>query len=173
MRPSPEQLDSLVGEGKVDELLNLVSFDDIADAWWRSRENRREDNNADDPDFWAVELWLGGGPIWAHEDHLRRGILALLERMPHPEDVGALGAGPVEDCIHHPDESRLRWVEEQAARSATFRAALAYVWIEYCGPEVFLRVERAAGTDLIWHADYGLRPMHDGSFVDPENHRVT
>jgi hypothetical protein len=32
---------------------------------------------------------------------------------------------------------------------------------------VFLRVQEAAKTDLVWHVNHGLRPIPDGSFVDP------
>lgn len=62
-------------------------------------------------------------------------------------------------------------VEREAARSENFRKALANVWIEDVGAAAFLRVQAAAGTELVWHVTHGPRPMPDGSSDDPDLHR--
>src|SRR6266571_3052818 len=122
----------------------------MADAWWGSQLRPRRDADDDDPDWWAVDLWLAGGPIWGHEDLLQRGIAVLAERMPPGADIGSLGAGPIENVITN-NEDRLHWIEAEAARSPRFRAALANVWIEELGAATFLRVQHSAGVDLVWH----------------------
>jgi hypothetical protein len=141
----------------------------MADAWWsfKLRFAGSEDVADDDPEWWAIELFHPGAPLWEQQDLLRRAVSALADRMPSDADPGVLGAGPVEGIITTRDED-LRWIEEEAARSPRFRAALANVWIEEFGSETFLRVQRAAGVDLVWHEGRGPRPLPGGSYIDPE-----
>src|SRR3954470_24487581 len=82
------RLQQLVDEDDLDGLLSIASLADIADAWWRSKLARAGDADADDPDWWATDLWLAGGPIWKREDLLRSGIRELANRVPAGADIG-------------------------------------------------------------------------------------
>jgi hypothetical protein len=156
--PSPDELMALVDERHLDRLLAVVTIEDVADAWWRytTRDRTKPDELAD-AHWWAIELWIGGGPVWDREDLVRRGLAALAERAPDGADLGSLGAGPIEDSVIE-DDDRLRWIEEQAERSPNFKAALANVWIQNLSPGTFLRVERAACVELPWPSSAGTRP---------------
>jgi hypothetical protein len=139
-----ERLERLVEAGVVDDILGVVSLNDIADAW---NCYHRRDGGTYDPDWWAIEFWLYRNAAWKDETVLRAGLLALLDRV--DEDfVGYVGAGPLEDFIEA-DESRLAWIEEQAANSERFRRALRvmHVWGVHRN-DVAARIERAAGGAL-------------------------
>lgn len=146
MDANSAELTALVDAGKLDALLERVTLEEIADVWWRAKQ--RPNIDWDDADFWALEVWMGG-PLYGQEDLLRAGILALVNRAPTGADLGQVGASVLEVFINE-DEARIRWVEEEAERSPAFRKALANVWISDLPPDVFLRVERAAGTELAW-----------------------
>jgi len=167
--------------GDLPTTLGRVSLEEIADAWWRytlrSQERDRQGHSSPDehdPDWWAVELWIASRQEHkTHEETVRQLTHLLAERAPAEGDLGFLGAGPVEDFIDA-DEDRLQWIEQEAERSENFRRALANAWIDDLGPTVFLRVQRAAGTELVWPLrGSGPRPMPDGSFADPSLHRST
>jgi hypothetical protein len=159
--------------GDLDRVLALTSSEEIADAWWRymvrcdgaRRRGEKVPDLDSDPDSWASELWHEG-VIQEDEATFRMLLHTLAERAPREADLSYLGAGPIEDFLTD-DEERLRWVEEEAFRSPNFRAALASVWIEELGAATFLRIQRAAGVDLVWHVNHGPRPLPDGSFTDP------
>jgi hypothetical protein len=140
------ELTALVDAGDLDGLLECVTLEEIAEVWWRAK--LRRDIDWDDPDFWALEVWMDGF-LGGREDLLRRGILALVDRAPPEGYLGHVGASVLEVFINA-DEDRVRWIEEQAERSPAFRGALANVWISDVPSDVFLRVERAAGTELAW-----------------------
>jgi hypothetical protein len=132
----------LAYEGQVDELLGLVTPDEIAKAWVRYHVvDKAEREN----DWWAIELWMTTG-WWAHEDLVRAGLLKLIDEAPDAF-LGHVGAGPLENFVVD-DEPRLLWVEEQAAASERFRRTLATVWIWNLPDAVFERMERAAGVPL-------------------------
>jgi hypothetical protein len=151
-----KELTALVDAGDIDGLMQRVTLEEIADVWWRAKL-RPETIEWNDPDFWALEFWMDP-PLWEREDLLRRAILTLVERAPAQADLGHIGASILEVFINEDDE-RLRWVEEQAERSSAFRKALANVWISDLPSDVFLRVERAAGTELPWPAVGPPRPQ--------------
>jgi len=117
----------------------------VAEAW--CRYHFRSANNLDDPDWWAVEYWLAGSDVWSDEDLVRRGLLALIDAA-SDDLLSRVGAGPLETFVSR-DESRVRWIEEQAAGSPRFRTALANVWTWGTEPDdVAARLERAAGVRL-------------------------
>lgn len=153
-------LQELVDDDDLDGLLARVTLDDIADAWWR-HHLREYGSNTDaalaDPDWWAIEAWIDH--LFDKDEELcRQGIGALAERTPPGADPGNVGAGPLEEFVCA-DEDRLRWIEDEAERSPNFRKALGSVWIARdVPPDVFLRVERAAGTELAWPAVGPPRP---------------
>ena len=149
-----EELQRLVDEDDLQGLLDVLSVEDIADAWWRYqlRDQDLDTDEVDHPDWWAVELWFGHA-VYESTDCGHELIHALAERAPEGADLGLLGAGPVENYMGS-DEASLLWVETEARRSENYRKALANVWIDHLPPDAFLRVEAAAGTELPW-PDFG------------------
>lgn len=55
-----EELERLVERQEYPQLLSRVSLQEIAEAW--HCYNRRGAEGTDDPDWWAIEFWLGPGP---------------------------------------------------------------------------------------------------------------
>jgi hypothetical protein len=152
-----KELQRLVDEDDLEGLFDVLSVEEIADAWWRYTQSDPKLRNVDHPDWWAVELWLGRS-VFESEDRGHELIHALAERAPDSADLGFLGAGPVEDYISA-DEAALQWVEAEARRSENYRKALASVWVDHLPPDAFLRVEAAAGTQLPWpKVGHGERP---------------
>lgn len=105
----PRRLEGMLNEGRLEELLSLVSLEEIADAWWRYtlRDRSEGDDASDDPDWWAIDLWLGHSGIYKRGDMGREGIRLLAERAPEGADLGYLGAGPIENFLQD-DEDQLR-----------------------------------------------------------------
>jgi Family of unknown function (DUF6869) len=138
-------LTRLVDERRLDDLLEAASIADVAEAWCCYTE--RNANDHEDPDWWAVEFWLSDGLAFEREQVARDGILALVNAVPD-DLLGHVGAGPLETFVTN-DESRVRWIEEQAANSDRFRRALANVWTWGTeSDDVAARLERAAGVRL-------------------------
>ncbi len=143
----PVELQRLVDRQAYRELLEKVSLADVAEAWVAYHSPTHIKGADDDPYWWAVEFWLAGTGAWEDEDVVRAGLLALVDAAPN-ELLGHVGAGPLEVFVSN-DESRIRWIEEQAARSPRFRRALANVWTWGTeSNEVAARLERAAGVRL-------------------------
>jgi hypothetical protein len=144
-----ERWETLIERGLLDELFDEVTIEQAGEAWHRyhRRELETGQTDGDEHDWWAIEL------AWAishhgGEDRRRAFIAALVDAAVTEDDFGNVGAGPIEDFISD-DESRLAWIEHQAATSVRFRRAMAnvYVWgIE--SDEVAARVERASTTRL-------------------------
>ncbi len=154
-------LQDLVDQGDLDGLLAHVTLDDVADAWWRHNVKEFDDDAAAlaDADWWAVEAWIDH--LFDRDEELcRRAIRALAEQAPPGADLGYLGAGPLEEFVSA-DEDRVWWIEAEAERSPNFRKALANVWIDDLPPELFLRIERAAGTELARPSARPPRPRPD------------
>jgi hypothetical protein len=147
------RLQQLVDERRYDELLREVTLDDIARAWirYQRRNPTGDEQGLDDPDWWAVELWMDNerrrGAWWTDEARVRGGILAIVAAA-GAHDVGIIGAGIMELFIAN-DDDRISWLEEQARDSDMFRRSLAnvYVWGS-ARKHIAERVERAAGVPL-------------------------
>ena len=130
-----------------DELFSLVTVDEVAQAWCRYQARVHLPGVDDeDPDRWAVDLLMD--TRFLSDEPRVRAVLDLLVEGAGEEVLGVVGAGPLEDFVKGCDEDRLVWIEERAAASSRFRQALAGVWIWRLSPEVFARVERAAGVPL-------------------------
>jgi hypothetical protein len=135
--------------GNLDELFAHVTLEDIADVWCRYASRPHLDGVVEeDPDDWASDFVMGGGLEQLDEPRARTLIDLLIERAPTDDVLECVGAGPLEDFVKGCDEHRLAWIESRAASSARFRDALACVWIWSVEPEVFARVEQAAGVPL-------------------------
>jgi hypothetical protein len=92
-------------------------------------------------------MWLSQG-WWSDEARVRDGILRLVDLAVTEEDFGIIGAAVLEGFTTD-DESRLHWIERQAAASTDFRHALRNVWVWWLPDRAFRRVERAAGVKLL------------------------
>ncbi|MGI8685531.1 MAG: hypothetical protein ACR2MO_10665 [Acidimicrobiales bacterium] len=138
-----DELGQLVDDERLDDLLVAVTLGDIAEAW--HCYHRREARSYHDPDWWAIEFWMG--LAFEREDVVRAGLMALIDSS-EDEYLGHVGAGPLEAFVSE-DESRMRWLEKTAAISPRLRHALrnVYCWggmqDRYCE-----RLERAAGGPL-------------------------
>jgi uncharacterized protein DUF6869 len=149
--PDPRRLQQLLDDFKVDELLSLVTLEEIADAWCsyqtRTHISGVED---DDRDWWAVELLLDS--TFLSDETRRRATLELiLERANAEEVFGVFAAGPLEDFVagcEGTGDDRLDWIERRAAASPRFREALRRIHAWSLPPEIFERLERAAGASL-------------------------
>ena len=149
------ELQQLVKADDLERLFEVVTVEEIADAWWRCSLSGEE--RFDHPEWWAIELWQGTS-IYEMKDHGRKLLRALAERAPDGADLGLLGAGPVEDSIAD-DEESLRWIENEARRSENYRKALGHIWRHDLRPDAFLRIEAAAGRELSWPKfGHGPRP---------------
>jgi hypothetical protein len=152
-----------------DAALALVSVEELAAAYCRYvARNMASEEPLDwdeDPDGWAAELYFeitspGFEQERSHadEERIRRFLLLIVAGAANDDVLSYIGAGPFEDFLG-PDESRVSWIEAQAVASATFRKALANVWIWSWAPEeIFVRIEAAAQAPLAWPEQYGPRP---------------
>ncbi len=142
----PQTLQTLVDEGRVDELLGLVPVGTVTETWLRYHGvEERADDSDDDPDWWAVELWMSPA-WWSDEQRVREGLLRLIEAA-DDDALSVVAAGPLEVFLCD-DPSRLQWIERQARRSEKFRRALAQVRVSELPSGAFARLERAAGIRL-------------------------
>jgi len=147
MTADPKHLQELLTGFRVDELLPLVTLEEIADAWCRYQTRPHITGVEDeDPDWWAVELVMDSR-FGAEEPRLRGILNLLIDRAPDDKVLSVVAAGPLEDFITT-DEDRLRWIERRADESPRFREALRGVWVWELPPDTFARVERAAGAPL-------------------------
>ena len=61
-------------------------------------------------------------------ERLRAGLLALVDTAVSDEELGSVGAGPMENSLGYAG-SHLRWVEQQCTASLRFGRAAAAMWI--------------------------------------------
>jgi hypothetical protein len=97
-------------------------------------------------DFWAWEAardLINDDP---HEAWLL--ILELVGKAPDSQVLGTVAAGELEEFIHAHAGAFIDRIEVEARRNGRLKEALAYVWISGLQPELFDRVERAAGVPL-------------------------
>jgi hypothetical protein len=130
--PQGSALQRLVDDGRFDDLLREVTLADVAQAWmgYQHRYHDDGDPGIDDPDWWAVAVWMEEG-WWADEKRVREGILELVAAAETDADFGVLGAAIMEMFVAHGDD-RLYWLEEQAAHSEAFQRSLrnVHIWVE-------------------------------------------
>jgi hypothetical protein len=147
MPADPKQLQELLDDFRVDELLSLVTLEEIAEAWCRYQTRPHiagvED---DDPDWWAVEL-LMDSDFLSDEQRVCQTLTLLINQAPSEDVLRGVAAGPLENFVSD-DEDRLIWIERQAKNSARFREALRHAWLWHVPPDAFARLERAAAAEL-------------------------
>jgi hypothetical protein len=157
-----DHLNELCDRGELEDLLALVSLDTVATTWCRYTERslaaRSEGLSYEDPDWWAVNFFLCEA-FWRDRNLRRRGLLALLRATDNERVLGCVGAGPLENFVSD-DEDDLRWLEEQAPHSESFRIALRNVWADtYVTEATMARLDAAAGEPLARvPADYIASP---------------
>lgn len=142
------ELGRMVDDGRLEDVLALVSLQEIAEAWSCFHDRQRSNGwaAATDPDWWAVDFWLTSSHSSGPESAIREGLLALVDIV--PEDLlDYVGAGPLMNFVG-PDEDRIAWIEGVAAKSFRFRAALTAVATWHEEGWVVERLERAAGASL-------------------------
>jgi hypothetical protein len=59
-----------------------------------------------------------------------RVVVELIRTATNDRDVGAVGAGPLEDLLHEHGDELVDAIETEARRSPPFASALASVWLE-------------------------------------------
>jgi hypothetical protein len=148
MGSTSEHLVELIMFDDLDELFSLVTLEEAATAWCNYTSRTHIPGVEDeDPDYWASFLLTD--PDFSDDDGRMRQILDLLvDRAPTDEVLEVVGAGPLEDFVKGYTDDRLAWIEQRAAESPRFRLALTKVWIWSLSPDVFARVEQAAGVPL-------------------------
>ena len=136
-----DDLLELVDQGKFAELYDIVSFDDVADAWLAHLREPTEVGK--DRYWWAVQL------LYDDPDVARRRsvILSLIDKARDDQELGAVAAGPLEGNLSDA-ESTLRWAEDQARASQRFRLALRCTYVWDLPDAAFARLEAAAGSKL-------------------------
>ena len=136
-----DDLLELVDQGKFAELYDIVSFDDVADAWLAHLREPTEVGK--DRFWWAVQL------LYDDPDVARRRsvILTLIDKAGDDEELAAVAAGPLEGNLSDA-ESTLRWAEDQARASQRFRLALRCTYVWDLPDAAFARLEAAAGSEL-------------------------
>jgi hypothetical protein len=140
-----ENLIELVEQGRISELLQRVSPDDIAAAWCRYHSTDEPIPDGEDPDWWAVELWLSPA-WWTSPQRIREELVRLIDAAPDDSTLAAVGAGPLEAFLTD-DPKDLQWLEEQAMSSTRFRTALAIAHIpSSLSQEAASRIKRASGA---------------------------
>ncbi len=125
------------------EAYDLLGRDLVVTTWLR----HLSEGSSHDWHFWPynlVTVLIERRPAeaWA-------AITAMIDQAPL-EHAERLGAGFLEDLLGGPlGDAWIERVEELAARSERFRAALRNLWIDGdVSPETFRRIERAAGDEL-------------------------
>jgi len=97
-------------------------------------------------DFWAWEAARNLINDDAPEAWLL--VLELVRKAPDERVLGAVSAGELEEFILANAVAFIDRIEEEARSNSRFKAALGYVYIGTLTPELFGRIERAAGVPL-------------------------
>jgi hypothetical protein len=101
-------------------------------------------------DFWAFEEMLERVTYErADADDAWDLILALVSSAAD-DDLGYVGAGPVEEFVRRFGAERIEQLETQARRSPKFRAALGRIWLSHgdLPPAILERVVRASNGQI-------------------------
>ena len=99
-----------------------------------------------DFDFWAWETVMD--MIKTEPAEAWPVILDLVEKAPNDKVLGVVAAGEIEDFIMAYAPDFIDRIEAEASRNPRFKEALAGVWIMRLPPNLFDRIERAAGVPV-------------------------
>jgi hypothetical protein len=160
----PKKARQLLDADAIDELLSLVTPEEIGLAWCRyatrvdNRELPESHEWKDDEDGWAAEVYFES-EFLDNEKSVRAFLVTVADNAPD-EVLGWVGAGPIEDFLAGADEDRLLWLESQAERSERFRQALRGVavwrpagWVAGSEPGTLVleRLDDDPAVDAIIH----------------------
>jgi hypothetical protein len=134
-------------DGRIDEILQVVTPQQIAETWVRYNRSPPRPDEPDGSDWWAIYLWQSW-QWWEDEARVRDGLLHLVDAAETDDDLAFIRAGPLEVFISD-DDSRVERIERHAAGSTRFRQALAHVWVWELPDKMFWRVQRASGSKLV------------------------
>ena len=128
---------NLVMAKDFDQLLSLVTNDEIATAWCEYCSHTGDDRTTS----WAVEVFISE-EIFRRPELYRSLLLKLVE---HADDsvLGVVGAWPLENFVCE-DEAVLVWLEQQCEVNPRFRTALSNVWVADVLSETSLRRLRSS-----------------------------
>lgn len=149
MSIDPRVLDELVGEGDLDALFSIVTLQDMARSWINVHHREVSDVLDGDPDWWAMELWWSAA-WWTdvNNERVRAGLLALVDAAETDDDLGMIGAAPLESFVSDRADN-LTWLESECATSPKLRRALAGVWCsDIVSEATLLRLDAGAGVLL-------------------------
>ena len=127
---------------------NSLSPDEWALVWLRHQSERQ------DEDFWAWDELT-----WTVVDNPERAwpvILALAEQATL-DQLGAIGAGPIEHLVENHAAAFIDRIETEAERNAQFRKALAAIWLNTWNqdPALVSRLVAASGGVIeAFHLDH-------------------
>ena len=154
----PKEARRLLDADSVDELLSLVTPQEMGLAWCRyatrvvKKDLPKDHEWEDDEDGWAAELYFED-TFLTNENFVRAFLVTVADNAPE-EVLGWVGAGPIEDFLAGADEDRLLWIETQAQESGRFRQALRGVaewrpagWVS--GPEPGMLVQERPDFDPV------------------------
>jgi hypothetical protein len=136
-----------------DEVIHeWASLTDLAIDWWRYQRLTEKEKDADSMVAReCVEEFVN--PVCAEKPHpLAVDVIqALVDAAADGDDLGQVGAGPLEDLVSHSGQGALvvDEVERRARHDPRFRAALRDVWLgDDVAPDVRARLAQLGATDL-------------------------
>jgi hypothetical protein len=117
---------------------------ELANAYLQHYRTRAES------DFWAFEEMLDRITYEAADVDDAWGLLLALVASARDEELGYVGAGPIEDFVRRFGALRIEQLETQARRDPRFRAALGRIWLSHddLPPPVLERVVRASDGQI-------------------------
>ena|ERR1041384_452879 len=118
-----------------------VALPDWATVWLRYHRERR------DADFWAVDSVF----VLPQDDPERAWLLTLeLIKLADWEELGSIGAGPLEHLVKGHAPEFIDRIESQAAIDPKFKETLATIWVNsrYLAPEIVSRLVSASGDEI-------------------------
>ena len=147
-----DRIEQLILDNDLDALFEIVTMDDVVTAWcsYNSREHDYDsDEPVDDPDWWAVDLFMAQSLSRLPEIH--RALLVQIALSAGDEALLTFAAGPLEDFVSD-DPDDLTWLEEQCRTHERMRIALRGVWCaSHVSAETLQRLDRMAGAELARH----------------------
>ena len=100
-------------------------------------------------DFWAWEAVgdIARGPSAEAAWDL---VVTLVRRAPD-EQLGRIGAGPLEDLVNEHGPALVEWIEGECRRDARFKEALGRIWLTSgeLPTEVEARIVAASGARIV------------------------
>jgi len=122
--------------------------------------------NADE-DFWAYDRV--GEIVRGPDAQAAWEICVGLVRAAPDEQLGYIGAGPIEDLVCRHGAALIEWLEGEAKRDSRFREALASIWLvaDDIPREVLLRLQESTGGRILVHTRAEIDAANEGLSQSP------